>query len=82
MLHINIFVDNGLLHTTGQNGQGNLHLSSSAKSLSTLTHKKDLMRELRRINPASVNTANSIFWDVEGALKSVSAPDINSYLYS
>ena len=28
------------------------------------------MREVRRVNPAGVNTAPNIFWDVEGALKS------------
>jgi len=33
------------------------------------------MRELRRVNPASVNTAPSIFWDVEGALKSTNVDD-------
>lgn len=36
----------------------------------SITHKRDLMREVRRVNPAGVNTAPSIFWDVEGALKS------------
>jgi hypothetical protein len=35
-------------------------------------HKKDLSDAVRRINPASVNTAPNVFWDVEGSLKTVS----------
>ena len=45
-----------------------MSLSNSTKSI---THKKDLIREVRRVNPASVNTAPTMFWDVEGSLKTV-----------
>ena len=44
---------------------------TSSNSTKSITHKKDLMREVRRVNPAGVNTAPSTFWDVEGALKTV-----------
>jgi hypothetical protein len=36
-----------------------------------IQHKKDLSDAVRRINPASVNTAPNVFWDVEGSLKTV-----------
>ncbi len=41
-------------------------------STKSIAHKKELMKEVRRLNPAGVNTAPGIFWDVEGALKTVS----------
>lgn len=50
----------------------NTQLSSSLSSTKSISHKKDLMDALRRTNPAGVNTAPVIFWDVEGALKTVS----------
>jgi len=31
-----------------------------------------MIEAVRRLNPASVNTAPLIFWDVEGSLKTVS----------
>ena len=50
----------------------NPQLSSSLSSTKSITHKKDLMEALRKTNPAGVTTAPVIFWDVEGALKTVS----------
>lgn len=41
----------------------------------SIKHKKELMREVRRVNPASVNTAPKIFWDVEGSLKSLNSSE-------
>jgi hypothetical protein len=43
-------------------------------------HKKDLSDAVRRINPASVNTAPNVFWDVEGSLKTVSCDIICVFL--
>lgn len=51
----------------------NPQLSSSLSSTKSITHKKELLEALRRTNPAGVNTAPVIFWDVEGALKTVSS---------
>ena len=50
-------------------------LKASMSSTRSISHKRDLMREVRRVNPASVNTAPNIFWDVEGALKSTNIDD-------
>eukprot|EP01039_Chlorochromonas_danica_P008374 gene8374-9229_t len=51
----------------------NLH--PTLGSTKTITHKRDLLDALRRSNPASVNTAPSIFWDVEGGLKTSNIDD-------
>ena len=37
-----------------------------------IQHKRDLVEAVRRTNPASVNTAPLMFWDVEGNLRTVS----------
>lgn len=37
--------------------------------------KKDLVEAVRRTNPAGVNAAPTIFWDVEGSLKNVNIDD-------
>lgn len=47
-------------------------------TVKTITHKRDLLEALRKSNPASVNAAPSIFWDVEGSLKTVSAISIRT----
>lgn len=44
--------------------------SPKGKSPGKIEKKRDLMREVRRLNPAGVNTAPGIFWNVEGSLKS------------
>jgi len=44
-------------------------LSNSLSTTKSIQHKKDLLEAVRRTNPASVNTAPVIFWDVEGSLK-------------
>jgi hypothetical protein len=44
-------------------------LSSSISSTMSITRKRDLIEAVRKTNPASVNTAPTIFWDVEGALR-------------
>jgi hypothetical protein len=46
-------------------------LTAGLNTTKSLQHKKDLMEALRRTNPAGVNTAPQIFWDVEGSLKTV-----------
>ena len=38
---------------------------TTTKSLA-ITRKKDLVQAVRATNPAGVNTAPTIFWDVEG----------------
>lgn len=50
-------------------------LSSTMNTTKSITHKKDLMEALRRTNPAGVNTAPQIFWDVEGALRTTTIDD-------
>ena len=35
----------------------------------SIQRKKDLIEAVRRINPAGLNSAPTIFWDVEGSLK-------------
>lgn len=50
-------------------------LSTTMNATKSITHKKDLMEALRRTNPAGVNTAPQIFWDVEGALRTTTIDD-------
>lgn len=38
--------------------------------------KRDLIEAVRKTNPASVNTAPVIFWDVEGSLRTVSISSV------
>jgi len=48
---------------------------TTLSSTKSIQHKKDLLEAVRRTNPASVNTAPGIFWNVEGALKSTVIDD-------
>lgn len=41
----------------------------------SITHKRDLMEALRKSNPAGVNAAPMVFWDVEGSLKTSNIDD-------
>ena len=43
---------------------------TTTKSLTT-SNKKELVEAVRRLNPAGLNSAPLIFWDVEGSLKNV-----------
>lgn len=43
---------------------------ATTKSLAT-SNKKELVEAVRRLNPAGLNSAPLIFWDVEGSLKNV-----------
>ena len=42
-----------------------IEAGTTTKSLA-ITKKKELVQAVRATNPASVNTAPTIFWDVEG----------------
>ena len=42
-----------------------IEAGATTKTL-TITKKKELVNAVRATNPASVNTAPTIFWDVEG----------------
>jgi len=39
--------------------------------MSSTSNKKELVEAVRRLNPAGLNAAPGIFWDVEGSLKNV-----------
>jgi hypothetical protein len=39
--------------------------------ISSTSNKKELVEAVRRLNPAGLNAAPGIFWDVEGSLKNV-----------
>ena len=40
-----------------------------------MTNKKELVEAVRTLNPAGLNTAAGIFWDVEGSLKTTTMDD-------
>lgn len=42
-----------------------------AVSNRSIARKKDLIEAVRRLNPAGTTAAPTIFWDVEGSLKTV-----------
>lgn len=41
----------------------------------TISDKKDLTEAVRRVNPTNLHTANSVFWNVEGNLKTSTIDD-------
>jgi hypothetical protein len=45
------------------------------KKAKATTNKRELVEAVRALNPAGLNTAGQIFWDVEGALKTTTMDD-------
>jgi hypothetical protein len=54
----------------------------SSTSTKSIARKKELIEAVRRLNPAGVNAAPQIFWDVEGSLKTgtIDSSDVQQQL--
>ena len=60
-------IENGSRETKDENDEA---IASKPKSkFAATTNKRELVDAVRYLNPAGLNTAPSIFWDVEGSLK-------------